>query len=152
MNTATTTAQLPYIDQNSSGISNLLGSQNLNPALLRLSSNVTSNLLSHTGHDEFVNPGFVPHEYSNTTGSGSHGDGLEYLLDGVKANYSKDNNSYEINYPPLPELTSPILSPVTSAGTNHIDHAHSPTSTIFQTWEKLMDDEQSESYWKDILE
>ncbi|XP_015897505.4 transcription factor MYB93 [Ziziphus jujuba] len=166
-----TNPQFPFMDQNSgTSISNLLGSQNFNPILGLL--NGTSNNMMNTGAADFV-PQY--YEYSNNNGSSQGvidtwgspelGGGLEYLDGSVKAmadsNNNNDNNgSYEIK--PLPELTSSPSdhSHGTSAGTNQmeesksdIDHTHeSSTSTIFEAWEKLMDDEDSETYWKDILE
>ncbi|XP_008238212.1 PREDICTED: transcription factor MYB39 [Prunus mume] len=64
---------------------------------------------------------------------------------------------------PFPALVSASSGTSCNTNTNQMENSisgdpaadcfstHSPT-TIFEDWEKLMDDETSESYWKDILE
>lgn len=154
----TTTTSLPYLDQinSTASISGLLGSlqtQNLNPFLGLFSGTNTM----------VQNPGFVPqnngsqvsvldHSWQSIDHGGVDGDHDHH---GFKTNISNYEN-------PIPELAS--SSPGTSGSnqmeSNKSDHDHqaymsahsSPTSNMFEAWDKLMDDETSESYWKDILE
>ncbi|KAF3449392.1 hypothetical protein FNV43_RR10120 [Rhamnella rubrinervis] len=159
----TTTSSLPHPDQinRTTSISGLLGShqtQNLNPFLGLFSGTNTM----------VQNPGFVPQDKGSQVPVLNHSwpsidqggvDGDHDHLD-FKTNIS--NYDRLISENPIPELVSP--SPGTSGSnqmeSNKSDHDHqaymsaqsSPTSNMFEAWDKLMDDEASESYWKDILE
>lgn len=160
--TSTATTSLPYPDQiNSTSItSGLLGSHQTQSLNLYLGLLSGTNTMVHNPAD------FVPQNngsqavldhswpYLDQQGvDGDHGHGF-------KSNISSNYDHVPEN--PIPQLVS--SSPGTSGSyqleSNKSDHDHqanlsaqsSPTSNVFEAWDKLMDDETNEFYWKDILE
>ena len=72
-----------------------------------------------------------------------------------EGNHQYDQNTVNplpdlVNSEPLPETNSTISGQMDNKSTTSIE----PSSSIFEAWDKLMDndDQASESYWKDILE
>lgn len=101
-----------------------------------------------------------PNPWPSDEGVGCAGGRDGYDLQKNSADHQEGIHDENIDY--LPRLVSAPF-PGTSFSDqveNKSDHNsvtttfdHSPSSpTFFEAWEKLMDDETSESYWKDILE
>ncbi|PON48297.1 MYB transcription factor [Parasponia andersonii] len=121
------------------------------------------------GYDQIQNLGNIvpvcPNEYSKAIdmnpwassesgGRTGGGDGVDH-----QKNSADDEGIHDQNIDQLPRLVSSAPFTGRTSFSNHTenksDHSaivHSPTSTVFEDWEKLMDDESSESYWKDIIE
>ncbi|GAV77511.1 Myb_DNA-binding domain-containing protein [Cephalotus follicularis] len=149
-------ALVPNIERTSVDV----GPQNLNP--LQGLLNGTNTLFTKEPNltpQEFLNQGVAPqavndsHAISNSWSCFE--DGLE-LEDHAIYNNISSSNCFQTEIP-LPGLVS--VSPETSSlnqkesNTNATNSAiNSPTSTVFDAWEKLMDEEASGSYWKDILD
>ncbi|KAI4328052.1 hypothetical protein L6164_020445 [Bauhinia variegata] len=133
-----------------------------NPWLLgnnTLALNPIEAFLSKTNTPHLQNPGLFPQaqgDFSQDISKswtdiegGSHAEALGF------------NNSSSTSQETHNENTLPALvSSSTGANTfNQMDtckqaqmSSQSPSSTIFEAWEKLLDDEESGSYWKEILE
>ena len=82
--------------------------------------------------------------------------------EGLNINSNTLSSSYGIQTEqnPLPALVSSSTSPVTSivhqteskGDPSNYSTTGTPTSTIFEAWEKLIDDDNLSSYWNDILD
>lgn len=81
--------------------------------------------------------------------------------EGLNINNNSLSSSYgtQTDQNPLPALVSASTSPGTSIvnqkeskGTPSSYSTGTPTCTVFEGWEKLIDDDYYSSYWKDILE
>ncbi|EXC61599.1 hypothetical protein L484_000010 [Morus notabilis] len=114
--------------------------------------------LTDYDHDIIQSPSFVPcnvtpndddskdtdhkpNSRASVDGSGSGGDGFDM----------REEKKLGMTDIPLPELVSEASPGTTYQTDNNISEPIS--STVFEAWDKLMDDDQTnESYWKDILE
>lgn len=141
---------------NMDNVNGLLGNQNLNPfeGLVNGTNTLYNNKEPFlTGHEEYINPGVIPQAPSNS--SGFEGGIFDLEVVGASNNSSLSSSACEN---PLPALVSgsPGTYTVNQKESNKSDpnqfSNQSATSTIFEAWEKIMDDETGDSYWKDILE
>jgi myb proto-oncogene protein len=115
---------------------------------------------------EYMNPPglLIPQAPSNSQdiANSSWGNGFEggsispELVIGVK-NSSLSGGSSPCENPtenPLPELVS--APPGTHSTVNQMESMTDPnqliSTSLFEDWDKLMDDETSDSYWKEMLE
>lgn len=107
-------------------------------------------------------------EYANPAGlfSQAHSDPSQHGISKSWANIEGGPNPQVLDYEnqaenPLPPLVA--SSPGTgTCSFNQIDNSYnntaqtsttqSPSNTVFDDWEKLLEDETSVSYWKEILE
>ncbi|KAL5551008.1 hypothetical protein UlMin_001184 [Ulmus minor] len=135
---------------NISNTTSLLGgSQNPNP-FEGFVNNGPSNQIQNMGvnaHNGTYNEDLAPNPWASL-------DHDEEMKKSLKST-CHDHEGNRENNPQLPGLVS--ASPATSSGPKISDLTsfspqQSPSSSVFEAWEKLMDDETSESYWKDILE
>ncbi|KAG5134541.1 hypothetical protein JHK82_025729 [Glycine max] len=144
----------------------LLSNPNLNPLFLNGINPLQTNKEPHvvlSGSEEYANPGL----YSQAQSQCSQHDVSKSLadLDGgsIPQDYNKINSTTTsrenlAENPPLPAL---VAFPPKMGTFNQMDSGcniaaqtstESPSNTIFDDWEKLLDDETSGSYWKEILE
>uniref|UniRef100_A0A6N2K1G8 Uncharacterized protein n=1 Tax=Salix viminalis TaxID=40686 RepID=A0A6N2K1G8_SALVM len=156
MNTNT----LTNIENNS-----LLGSQN--PSLFRALVNGTT--ISNTKEpapvsQDLANPPVTPQanngfqDISNLWRSCEGGFGPEGL--NIDGNTWSSSYGIQTEQDPLPALVSASTSPVTSivhqteskGDPSNYSTTGTPTSTIFEALEKLIDDDNISSYWNDILD
>lgn len=158
LNTTTPPPPLPYVENNTTTISGLLGCPNLNLFEgLAANNNSTNSTMLQTSLDQFQSPtSFVPNSWASNN-------------EGVCASTYKKSTLSSSTYD-MAEMENRVLPPLVSASsaktcknnqqiessnsdypTNYLS-TESPNSNIFEAWEKLMDDETSETYWKDILE
>ncbi|KAJ6327125.1 hypothetical protein OIU78_014079 [Salix suchowensis] len=137
MNTNT----LTNIENNNS----LLGSQN--PSLFRA-------LVNGTTSSNTKEPAPISQDLANPP--------VDSGPEGLNINGNTWSSSYGIQTEqnPLPALVSASTSPVTSivhqteskGDPSNYSTTGTPTSTIFEAWEKLIDDDNISSYWNDILD
>ncbi|KAK3182959.1 hypothetical protein Dsin_030245 [Dipteronia sinensis] len=139
---------------NSSTLANnngFLGTQNVNPfegVVMAPASLITSACLTtNIDHQAFSNL------WSSTTSMDELLGGIEEQDQGVSNNFSNYNIQQDQNtLPPLVSASHETSSFRKMEGEHLTGSSPPDSSTIFEAWEKLMDDETSGSYWKDILE
>ncbi|XP_027913013.1 transcription factor MYB41-like [Vigna unguiculata] len=140
----------------------LFGNPNLNPLFL----NGTNPLQAKepvvlSGSERFGNPSVYSQAQSECSKSladvegGSIPQDLDYSkISSINTNHSRENQEEN----PLPALVaaSPRMGTLnqmdSGCGNLAQTNAESPSNTFFDDWEKLLDDERSGSYWKEILE
>ncbi|KAK2662578.1 hypothetical protein Ddye_001152 [Dipteronia dyeriana] len=138
---------------NSSTLANnngFLGTQNVNPfegVVMAPASLISSAGLTTNDHQAFSNL------WSSSTSMDELLDGIEVQDQGVIKNVSNYNIHQDQNtLPPLVSVSHETSSFRKMEGEHLTSSSPPESSTIFEAWEKLMDDETSGSYWKDILE
>jgi myb proto-oncogene protein len=155
MNTNT----LTNIESNS-----LLGSQNPHQFRGLVNGTTISNTNEPTTiSQDLVNPPVTPQVHNDFQAISKLWASCEggFGPEGLNINGDTLSSSYGIQTEqnPLPALVSASTSPVTSIdyqterkGDPSNYSTGTPTSTIFEAWEKLIDDDNYSSYWNDILE
>ncbi|KAJ7953433.1 transcription factor MYB39-like [Quillaja saponaria] len=141
----------------------LLGNHSLNPfeGLVNETAGSLNNKEPVLRGQGYANPGLFPqaHGYSLAmTKSWTDLEGGYNPEEVFGASTSLSISQYENQLEnPLPALVSAFQGTGTtnqmdSSGNPSLASTPSPSSTIFEEWEKLLDDETSGSYWKDILD
>jgi len=141
----------------------LLG--NLNPSFLNGTNPLqTKEPVVLSGSERFVNPSVYSQAQSECSQqqdvskslADAEGGSVPQDLDYNKissTNHSRENQEEN----PLPALVSAsprmgTFNQMDSCGNLAQTSTESPSNTFFDDWEKLLDDERSDSYWKEILE
>ncbi|KAJ7953430.1 transcription factor MYB39-like [Quillaja saponaria] len=136
-----------------------LGNHSLNPfeGLVNETAGILNNKEPVLRGQGYANPGLFSqaHGYSQAmTKSWTDLEGGNNPEEVFGVNTSMRTSQYEN---PLPALASASQGTSTknqmeSSGNPSLASTPSPSSTIFEEWEKLLDNETSGSYWKDILD
>ncbi|ESW30277.1 hypothetical protein PHAVU_002G139500 [Phaseolus vulgaris] len=141
----------------------LLG--NLNPSFLNGTNPLqTKEPVVLSGSERFVNPSVYSQAQSECSQqqdvskslADAEGGSVPQDLDYNKissTNHSRENQEEN----PLPALVSAsprmgTFNQMDSCGNLAQTSTESPSNTFFDDWEKLLDDERSDSYWKEILD
>lgn len=141
----------PDIDMKTS--TSLFGSQNIN--LFGGNLNGASTML----RGQEWNPDSIPGAPNELNTIFNSLEGFEGLNSNINNNVMSSCYDLQIFKNQFPELVSAspggstINNQIESTSTSDVPAAgHSSSTSIFEAWEKLMDDDTSETYWKDILQ
>lgn len=142
----------PDIDMKTS--TSLFGSQNIN--LFGGNFNGASTMLRGQEWNPYSIPG-APNELNTIFNSLEWFEGLNSNINNNVMSSCYDLQISKNQFPELVSASSPggstINNQIESTSTSDVPAAgHSSPTSIFEAWEKLMDDDTSETYWKDILQ